>query len=298
MQPLPPPTAWNLDPAVLLALAVLLGAYLFVTGPFRRTRYPGEEVPRRRVACFVAGWLILALALISPLDTLGRVYLFSAHSAQLFIIITIVAPLLLYGLPDWLVWLMLPRRALRDATRGLLFPIAATLAFNGIILVWHAGPFYEAALHSKTLHNIQMLSFLVAGMLTWWPLLTPLDGHTRLASPFQLLYLAMESLPLDVFGAFTLFAQQVFYPTYAAAPRLLGLSPIADQAAGGAIIAVPGNLLDIVLMSLVFFGWINRVEQAQRERERVQYAMEDQADVADVADVALAPGFVDNPPGL
>ncbi len=294
MQPLPPPTTWSFDPAVLLALALLLGAYLYFTGPFRRRRYPGEEVPRRRFAAFVAGWLTLALALVSPLDTLGRVYLFSAHAAQLFILITISAPLLLYGLPDWLVWLMLPRRALRNATRGLLFPIAATAAFNGIILVWHAGPLYESALRNSALHDLQNLSFLIAGALTWWPLLTPLDGHTRLASPFQILYLVVESLPLDIFGAFTLFAQQVFYPAYAAAPRLLGLSVLSDQAAGGAIIAVPGNLLDIVLMSLVFFGWINRVEQAQREREREQYGLEDGVDVA----LAQSGHSADTPPGL
>jgi len=300
MQPLPSPTAWSFDPAVVLALAALLGAYLYFTGPFRRAHYSGEAPSLRRTACFVAGWLILALTLVSPLDTLGRAYLFSAHATQLFLLTTVSAPLLLYGLPDWLVWLMLPRRALRDAARGLLFPIAAAASFNVRVLIWHAGPLYETALHNETLHDIQNLSFLLAGALTWWPLLTPLDGHTRLASPFQLLYLAIESLPLDVFGAFTLFAQRVFYPTYAAAPRLFGLSAIADQAAGGAIIAVPGNLLDIVMMSVVFFGWINRVERAQRERERLQYDQEDGVDISmrTGADLRVAPGLADTPPGL
>lgn len=267
----PAPTDWSFDPAVLLALAALLGGYLFIIGPLRERVAPDEPAQRQRIAAFAAGWLTLALALVSPLDALGRAYLFSAHTLQLFLLITVVAPLFLIGLPEWLWWTLLPTRALRDATRGVLFPTVAVIAFNGIILIWHVAPFYEAALHSAPLHDLQNASFLLAGLLTWWPLLTPLDRHTRLASPFQILYLVVESLPLDVFGAFTLFAQRVFYPTYALAPRLFGLSPLADQAIGGAILAVPGNLLDIVLMSLAFFGWIAREEQAQAARERLLY---------------------------
>jgi putative membrane protein len=267
----PAPTDWSFDPAVLLALAALLGGYLFIIGPLRERVAPDEPAPRRRIIAFTAGWLTLVLALVSPLDALGRAYLFSAHTLQLFLLITVVAPLFLIGLPEWLWWTLLPTRALRDATRGVLFPTVAVIAFNGIILIWHVAPLYEAALHSAPLHDLQNASFLLAGLLTWWPLLTPLDRHTRLASPFQILYLVVESLPLDVFGAFTLFAQRVFYPTYALAPRLFGLSPLADQAIGGAILAVPGNLLDIVLMSLAFFGWIAREERAQAARERRLY---------------------------
>lgn len=275
----PATTTWNFDPLTLLWMALLLGAYIYALGPLHRRRAPDDATPRWRIVCFVSGWVLLLLTLISPLDTLGRYYLFSAHAMQLFIIITAGAPLLLLGAPEWLVWVLLPTRALRNATRGLLFTVIATVSFNALVLIWHVGPIYEAGLSHATLHNLENFSFVVAGVLTWWPLLTPLDHETRLASPSQILYLVVESLPLDVFGAFTLFAQQVFYHTYDVAPRVLGLSALSDQAAGGAIIAVPGNVIDIILMSMVFFGWIRNVETQQRERERLQYAEEDAAGV-------------------
>jgi putative membrane protein len=221
------------------------------------------------------GWLTLVLVLVSPLDTLGRYYLFAAHTLQLFVLTTVSAPLLLLGLPEWLVALLLPLRALRNATRGLLFTAICVLAFNGIILIWHVGPLYEAALRESRVHNLQILSFLLAGLLTWWPLLTPLDRHTRMASPVQILYLALESLPLDIFGAIAIFAGQVFYPTYAAAPRIWGLAALTDQQVAGALLAVPGNIFDIVLMSIVFFAWVTRMETAQRERERLAFAAEE-----------------------
>ena len=274
-----PATTWSLDPAVLLTLALLLGGYLYAIGPLNRRLAPDEPAPRPRIAAFVGGWLLLLLTLISPLDTLGRYYSFAAHSLQLFLIITAAAPLLLVGLPEWLTWSLLPTRALRDATRGFGFAVLAVMLFNGLILFWHVGPIFEAALRSDVLHNLESLCFLIAGLLTWWPLLTPLDRHTRLASPFQILYLVVESLPLDIFGAFTLFADRIFYTSYTTAPRLFGFSTMVDQAVGGAIIAVPGNLLDIVMMSLVFFGWIKRVESAQREREALLYGDGETADV-------------------
>src|SRR5262245_2494338 len=271
--PLLPPTSGSLAPMVLLALALLLGGYLVAIGPLRRAR--GEEpVARRRIACFVAGWLMLALALVSPLDTLGRYYLLVAHTLQLLVLTTLSAPLLLLGLPEWLVAMLLPLRALRNATRGLLFTVICVLAFNGIILIWHIGPLYEAALRESGAPNLQSLSFLFAGIVTWWPLLTPLDRQTRMASPVQILYLTLESLPLDIFGAIAIFAGKVFYPAYAATPRIWGLAALTDQQIAGALLAVPGNLLDIVLMSVVFFSWIAKMEAAQRERERLAFASE------------------------
>lgn len=272
----PAPEAWAFDPITILFLIVLLGAYLAAIGPLRPRYQPEGAVGRKRIAAFVSGWLILALSVVTPLDTLGRYYLFTAHTAQLFLIITAVAPLLMLGLPDSLGRLLLPTRRLREAGRDPLFSVVAVVLFNLLILVWHAGPIYEAALHNTALHHLQLLTFLLAGILTWWPLLTPADTHSRLSSPMQILYLAAESLPLDVFGIFTLFAKGIFYTTYATAPRVL-MDAVTDQQVAGGILAVPGNLIDIIVMSVVFFGWIAQVERAQRERERTLYDAEDAA---------------------
>lgn len=273
---LPAPTAWNLDPLTIVIVLVLLAAYSLALGPFRARLGMAGPPPIRRIVCFVAGWLTLALTLLSPLDTLGRYYLFSAHTLQLFILTTITSPLLMYGIPESLVSRLIPTRALRNATRGLLFSVFAALAFNVLIIIWHVGPLYARALHNPVAHDLQMLCFLLAGVLTWWPLLTPMDRHTRLSTPFQMLYLALESLPLDIFGVAVLFATSVLYPAYASAPRVISwLTPTVDQQVAGALLAVPGNLIDIFLISTIFFAWIADVERAQRERERILYADED-----------------------
>lgn len=277
MQTPPSPATWAFEPGAILGLLALLAAYTMAVGPLRTRYQPEAPVARKHIAYFVSGWALLALTLLSPLDTLGRYYLFAAHTAQLFLIITLVAPLLMLGLPDSLGHMLLPTRRMREAGRDPLFNVVAVVLFNLLVLIWHAGPLYEAALQNTGAHDLQMLTFLVAGVLTWWPLLTPADEHVRMASPLQILYLAAESIPLDVFGIFTIFSAGIFYHTYAIAPRLFGLSPTADQQLGGAILAVPGNAIDLILMSVVFFGWVNSVERRQREHERTLYADEDAA---------------------
>ncbi len=283
---LPAPTAWSFDPAIVVGLILLLAVYLYAVGPLARRWHPDEPLPLRRIIYFIAGWLILALTMVSPLDTMGRYYLFAAHTTQLFLLTTVVAPLLLLGIPEWLVERLLPTHALRNATRGLLFPILITIVFNGVILIWHIGKPYDAASRSTGLHDLQSLCFLIVGLLTWWPLLTPLDRHTRLATPFQILYLVFESLPLDIFGTAIIFAPRVLYTTYNAAPHLFGLSTLNDQQFAGAILAVPGNVIDLALMSVIFFGWIQHIERVQRERERLAFDMDGEEHVAD--DDALA----------
>lgn len=272
----PPPNAWNVDPAVIGVALVVAAGYAAAMGPWRARLGIAEEDRRKRVVYFAVGWLTLVLALVSPLDTLGRYYLFAAHTVQLLVITTVSAPLLLLGLPERLVERLLPLRALREATRALLFPVIAAAAFNVIVLVWHVGPLYERGLLDDRAHDLESLSLLVAGVLTWWPLLTPLERHERMARPFQMLYLMLESLPLDIFGVAAIFALSPFYPTYIAAPRVIpALSAAVDQALAGALLAVPGNILDIILLSVVFFTWIGRMERAQRERERALYAEAD-----------------------
>src|SRR5690242_1047389 len=158
MGALPPPSTWDLDPAVIgVALAAAAG-YAAVMGPWRARLGIAEEDGRKRAIYFAVGWLTLVLALVSPLDTLGRYYLFAAHTVQLLVITTVSAPLLLLGLPERLVERLLPLRALREATRALLFPVIAAAAFNVIVLVWHIGPLYEQGLRDNAAHDLESLS--------------------------------------------------------------------------------------------------------------------------------------------
>ncbi|HET9112096.1 MAG TPA: hypothetical protein VFN78_14800, partial [Ktedonobacterales bacterium] len=86
----------------------------------------------------------------------------------------------------------------------------------------------------------------------------------------------------------------IFYHTYSVAPRLFGFPAVADQQLAGGILAVPGNIVDLVLMSLVFFGWVNQMERTQRARERRMYGEERSAESPVDEDAVPAPAPADS----
>ena len=276
-------TWWNASPMTLALVVVLLGGYLLALGPLRERLLPGVVVPRGRIIAYLSGVALLALTLLSPLDALGREYLLLARMTQLLIIVTFVAPLLMVGLPDELAGRILPVRKWREAAGTPLFTVIAVFAFNTIVLFWQIPRYYDLAARDAVWHDLANLSYLLAGLLTWWPLLTPADRRARMSSPLQMLYLALESLPIDVFGLAIIFAPGPLYAVYVHAPRVLGLSVMVDQQAAGALLAIPGNLLDIFFISFIFFVWIERIEQAQRARERAAIERELAVEASDAA---------------
>src|SRR3989442_10201654 len=60
---------------------------------------------------------------------------------------------------------------------------------------------------------------------------------------------------MSVVGALITLADQVLYPFYAAAPRVFGLPPLADQQIGGLMMWVPGGLVFWLAMTVVWFRW-------------------------------------------
>src|SRR3954468_6553369 len=91
-------TAWSFDPAVILGLALAAGLYLKGVGALWRSAGKGRGVRQWEAASFAGGWLVLVLALVSPLHRLGSA-LFSAHMVQHELLMAAAAPLLVLGRP-------------------------------------------------------------------------------------------------------------------------------------------------------------------------------------------------------
>lgn len=268
---------WSWDPAVLLGIAVLCAGYYAAVGPLRVRYQLGEPATQRQVISFAAGAAALALALITPLDALGRTALFSVHMVQLMLLCTAVAPLLLLGLPEWLVRAGLERLgSLGRLGEGgtLLLWVVAALVFNGVFLLWHVGPLYEAGLRNEAIHDLESLTILLVGAVRWWPLLTPPERKTRLASPGQIVYILLESLPIDIFAIALIFAHGPLYATYVHAPRLWGIPAMLDQQLAACVALIPGTFLDIILMSAIFFAWFRRMERDQEAEDERLAAMQ------------------------
>ncbi|HKS70707.1 MAG TPA: cytochrome c oxidase assembly protein, partial [Ktedonobacterales bacterium] len=128
---------WNFDPTILIGIVLFVGAYFYALGPLRRRASAGRPYDAERVinpwqvTAFVAGTLVFALALISPLDALGDEYLFSAHMVQHMLIAVVAPPLWILGAPGWMLAPLFQRRSVVRVARLLTHPAVAFTLFNG-----------------------------------------------------------------------------------------------------------------------------------------------------------------------
>jgi cytochrome c oxidase assembly factor CtaG/ferredoxin len=248
--------SWTLPfwPTVgMLATAVL---YLRGWRKIRRSR--PLLFPAWRAFCFLAGLLSIWIALASPLDSLDSLLLF-AHMTQHLILMSVAPPLLLLGSPAVPLLRGLPRSILRDGLgpffrtttlrrffHWLTHPVVAWLAMNVSYLGWHIPQFYELALRSPGWHEVEHACFFGTSLLFWFPVIQPWPSTSRGSRWAMLPYLVGADLVNTVFSAALTFSGRVIYPSYAAGPRIFGLTALSDQVAAGALMWVIGSIFYLV----------------------------------------------------
>ena len=248
-------TAWPADPAVLAGVALLGGAYAAAI-LWRRRVAPGARLEVRKALSFGGFLAVLLGALTGPVHDLSDYYLFSAHMVQHMLLIFAMPPLLLYGTPGWMLRPLLRDPRLLGLGRLLTGPAGAFTAFNLVLVAWHLPPLYNLAMEHHGVHIVEHLLIMAASVILWWPVLAPLPELPRAAYPVQLLYLFVVGLPMVMVAIFISMADSVLYPYYEAAPRIWEqLTPRADQHLGGLIMWIPGGLIFLAAISVVFFRW-------------------------------------------
>ena len=121
----------------------------------RRLRNDPEEQPvsAYHIAAFFGGIVIVALLVLSPINTIARTQLFSVHLAQVVILTSVCAPLILAGCPAALLHPLLEIPIVRRIIRLLTFPLVAWLIFNATFLLWHTPKLYNASLVDSSVYE-------------------------------------------------------------------------------------------------------------------------------------------------
>ncbi|PXW26416.1 cytochrome c oxidase assembly protein [Paraburkholderia caballeronis] len=260
-----PRLEWTFTPWVVALLAASLVAYLIGYARLQRRGEHDRAGRRTRLALFLGGWLALAAALVSPLDTLGAL-LFSAHMVQHETMMLIAAPLCVLGRPAS-VWLWaLPRgarkavgaivraRAFGAAWGSISAPVAAWVLHAAALWAWHAPMLFDAALANPAVHTLQHASFLITALLFWWAIFG--EGGQRRDGGRAMLLLFTTMVHTSALGALITLAPALWYPSYVEPTSSLGLNPLRDQQLGGLIMWVPGALAYLIGALAVCARWL------------------------------------------
>jgi putative membrane protein len=224
---------------------------------------------RAEVLAFAAGWLTLAIALLSPIATLSEA-LFSVHMTQHELLMLIAAPLLTFGRPVVPMLMALPRSwriRLGGATGSragtLLLAPATVFVLHAIALwVWHLPVLYEAAVRSDSVHLVQHVSFTATACLFWWGLLRGRYG--RVGYGAAVVYVFATAVHSGALGALLTFVDKPIYPLYAAQAHAHGVDPLADQQLAGLLMWIPAGTLLLIFGLAIFAAWLGEVERRGR----------------------------------
>lgn len=216
------PHSWSLHWDVLLAIGVLAGAYLW-----SQRRWPSDT--NRRVAFDVAVILLLTVY-ITPLHTIAVHYLLSVHLLQNVVTAEWAPGLVVFALSPSFAQDVRRFRVVRVLTH----PLVALPLWLATYFVWHVPPIYDAALErSGWLLDLEHLTYFLAGMLMWWPVV-----HGRYSDGVKALYLFAAFVLAAPLGLLLALLPRPIYDFYKDAPQLWGLSDKTDQEIAGVTMAV------------------------------------------------------------
>ncbi|HEX6489487.1 MAG TPA: cytochrome c oxidase assembly protein [Candidatus Dormibacteraeota bacterium] len=244
-----PPIPWPFDWSVYLGLGILTIDYVLLA--------VGRGVRARNALSFALGVIALWVALESPIDTISDRYLMSVHMLQHVLLLFVAPPLLLLGLsPE-----MARTVARWPGVRALTRPVVAQVIAATAMIFWHLPSPYDWTLRSESVHIVEHLTFIAAGVIFWWPALAATSAATgsALGDGWKLLYLFVGTIPQDAVALPLLLSHVTFYGYYDYVPRLLSwLTPGVDQDIAGAVMMIVAKITIIVALLAIFFRWLNQ----------------------------------------
>jgi putative membrane protein len=257
-----PVLGWQPHPDVWLVIVALLGGYVYALSAWGPRYAPGRSpATRRQRLYFTLGVLTLWVAAEWPVHDIAERYLYSVHMAQHMAFQFVAPPLLILGLPGWLLRVLLRPRPVFAAVKFLTRPVPALAVVNLVVAVSHTPVWVNTTVHNGLLHFLAHVLIIGVSLVMWWPVLSPLPELPHLSYPGRMAYLFAHSVVPTVPASFLTFTTFPLYSSYAQAPRLFAwLTPVQDQQIAGLLMKLGGGLLLWSVIAVLFFRWHHEEE--------------------------------------
>jgi cytochrome c oxidase assembly factor CtaG len=270
-------SSWTIDPGLIAIL--LAAAWLYARGYRRAKRLAGARGPGvSHWLPYGSGLLVLALALMSPLDAIGDRYLLSAHMGQHILLSDVAPALLVLGLRAPILPLGLSRSGLRLIAPGgrlgrlisvVTNPWVALPLWAAATWIWAIPSVFDYSAGHPVVHALEHATLFYTGLAMWWLIIDPLPSARREPGARRLAYLGFTRLASACVCLPLTFMTSTAYPRYVAAPRAYGLSAITDQHLAGAGMCFLEFLIFGIAMAAVFLNFLIRDEQRAAVEDQI-----------------------------
>lgn len=203
-----------------------------------------ERPGRLRVLAAVLALALVAAVFTTELEPLALHTFLWAHLLQNVVLAEWAPGLLVLALP--------PAFGRRLAGRTAFRPLVALPAWLLTYFVWHLPWVYDYALaHPHSLLHVEHLTYLVAGIALWWPVV-----HGRRTAGGKALYLFCAFVLASPIGLLLALVPEPVYSFYEHAPRTWGPGPLFDQQIAGMTMAFEQALVFFAVFTMYMARFI------------------------------------------
>ena len=232
--------------ALWLTVGLSIVALVYLRGVAYLRSAHSNAISARRAGSFLFGLFLIWFAVASPVAPFDH-ELLTVHMVRHLLLMTIAPSLLWLGEPILAFAYGLPAPAAQGAIsllrwsplqrlgRALASPTFCWFAAAGTLIGWHVPALFSLGMRSQMWHGIEQASFLLSGLLFWWPVVQPWPSIAKWPEWPILLYLFLATLPCDILSAFLVFCDRVVYETYFSSSRPFLTSALEDQQCAGAL---------------------------------------------------------------
>ncbi len=262
-------TRWQWGPFSLLVATALIGAgYWYLRGDWLLAAR-GRRWPPGRTSAFLAGLVVVDLALQSPVATFTGMY-FQAHVLQHLLLMVVAPPLLALGAPSTMLlqtagrktkvaWLAL----LRSRPFAVLtHPLPVWALYFGIMFAFFLSSLINVAMHHMALMDFLNVIFLLGGCLYWWPMVgaDPIV-HWKMGYGARMFNVLLGGPPEVILGLAILSARTPIASMYT----------LSSTHAGGGLLWISTEIAVIAGFIPIFWQW-------SRSDQRAAARLDTQAD--------------------
>ncbi len=274
---------------LFLFIIILIGlTYLYVTGPYRNRFKDSEPVTLKQKMMFLFALFLYYLAIGGPINILAHL-MFSAHMLSMAIAYLIVPPLMMLGLPAWLVRPVFQYKPMKTVLK-IMHPLISLVLFNALFSFYHIPMIHDYVMTNYVVHVIFYVVMLTAAFMMWWPITSPVPELRRLSELQRMAYVFANGVLLTPACALIIFAGSPMYATYNdptvwaqamgfcvpansnillgdfGGPAYFSIFPaLDDQQLGGVIMKLVQEIMYGGILAYIFFNWYRRENPSDQD---------------------------------
>lgn len=269
------------SPWFFLSILAAVGLYLLLTKKWRH-RFEGKEpLTRRELGYFLAAMILLYIVKGSPMDLMGHI-LFSVHMAQMALLLLMVAPFLIIGIPDWIWKKVLEIKIVDRVVRLFTKPVISLILFTIMFSLYHYPFILDEVKLNIFLHAIFTITLFISALFLWWPIVNTVEGQPQLHGLKKIGYVILSAILITPACSLIIFVDVPVYETYSSGEAwlqamalcvpgstLAGLSGLGisgpelftkmptlyDQQLGGILMKIIQEVIYVVVIGKIFIKW-------------------------------------------